>query len=108
MSAPHRLTPSEPADRLVAEADHEVERAAEHYLYWSGKPVTDESRGRASSAIRGLCRGQPVRRDELHVQLVVDELLDGLRHRAQPSASSTSGGGPAFSFARRSSGQSSG
>lgn len=104
MSAPHRTALLTRRDPLAF--DTEVERAAEHYLYWSGKPLTDESRVRASSQIRGLCSGKPVGRDELHVQLVVDELLEGLGR--QSSASSTSGGGPALSFARRSSGHSSG
>ena len=58
MSAPHRTALLTRRDPLALDA--EVERAAEHYLYWSGKPLTDESRVRASSQIRGLCSGKPV------------------------------------------------
>ena len=79
MSAQHagRLTPRR--ERLSLEREPEVIQAAEHYLHWSGQPVTPQNRAQTSSRILGISAGRPVVREELHVQLVVDELLEGLR-----------------------------
>lgn len=79
MSAPHRSGLTSRREPIALEHDPDVQQAAEHYLYWSGQPLTHESKARTSSHIRRLYTGQPVARDELHVQLVVDELLEGLK-----------------------------
>lgn len=79
MTGPVRNNLTPRRERLVLEREPELLQATDHYLTWSGQPLTPQSRERTSSRIRGLCAGKSVVREELHVQLVVDELLEGLR-----------------------------
>lgn len=59
----------------------DVEHAARHYLAWSGRPLDQETLAHAANHIRGLDPGRPLPREDLHVQLVVDELFRAVRRR---------------------------
>ncbi|MCE7960513.1 MAG: hypothetical protein DYH06_21640 [Acidobacteria bacterium ACB2] len=67
------------AERLDLAAPSAVERAARDYLVWCGRPQTEEMVTSASNRIRDLYSGRPLDREDLHVQLVVDELIEGMR-----------------------------
>lgn len=66
------------APRLALDAREAVEHAALVYLRWVGRPTDAENLASAATRIQALCGGRQVAREDLHVQLVMDELVSGL------------------------------
>lgn len=71
----------ESSARLELGAPGAVEHAAITYLRWAGRSTDAENVEGAATRIRALCAGRAVAREDLHLQLVMDELVAGLSAR---------------------------
>lgn len=81
MRSGNGVLPFSAQDRLDLSAPQGLERAARDYLRWAGRPDDEENLTHATSRIRDLNPGRAVAREDLHVQLVMEELVSGLALR---------------------------